>query len=372
MAAPASSPTLASAPSPGEPRPELLTRRVLLVLILLTPGIPEFLTGSTSVTRVLFDPLGFVVNLLLDVGLYTTGALLIREAAVRWNRGWGTVLTLGLAYGIVEEGLAVHTFFQTGGGPVDFFGSYGRVLGINSVWATEFAFFHALFSIALPLYLFGRLYPSLDRVPLLTARSASLCVAGLLSVVFLGDTVFAVIDRPPLFWEIGLTAAVLLLILLARRLPKDLLEPAPGPPTASPGRLWLVGLLPFAGWIPGAYLLAGAHAPPAATIGFILACNVLPALYLLRRVGTSENGAHRFAFLFGLLTPIFIWAIVFGIFIIPGLELVGVGYLLFMLWLRRKYFVNPPGTSLPPAGALQRPPLESPERPASVGGSSTP
>ncbi|MCI4346590.1 MAG: hypothetical protein L3K07_07570 [Thermoplasmata archaeon] len=352
MAAPIDQLELRPPPPPCPARPDLLTRRVLLVLVLLTPGIPEFLTGSTSVTRALFDPAGFVINVLLDVGLYTTGALLIREAAARWNRGWATILVLGLAYGIVEEGLAVHTFFQSGGSPVGLFGSYGRLLGLNTVWATEFAFFHATFSIAIPLLIFDRLYPRLRGVPLLTPRSAAVCVGGILGVVLLGDAVFAAIDRPPLFWAIGLSALVLALLLIARRLPRELLAPVGGPPTASPRQLLLVGILPFAGWIPVSYVLAGSHVPAAATLAFVLASYLLPAAYAVRHLGTAENQPHQFAFLVGLLLPILCWSIVFGILIVPGLEVVGVGYIVFLLWLRRRRFADPPPSGIPPGGQV--------------------
>ncbi|MCI4335334.1 MAG: hypothetical protein L3K04_06910 [Thermoplasmata archaeon] len=353
-----------------------LDRRALLVLILLTPGIPELLTGSTTITRLVFDPFGFLVTLLLDLALYTTGALLIREAAVRWNRGWGTVLLLGLAYGIVEEGLAVHTFFQPGGNPVALFGSYGRWLGLNWVWAGEFAFFHATFSIALPLYLYTRIYPDLRGVPLLTRRSALVCVGGILSVVLLGDLAFAAVDRPPILWEVGLSLAVLLLAAAARYLPNRFALAASGPPRASARRFLLLGLLPFAAWLPGSYLLAYRGAPPTLTLLLVGASYIVPALLVLRWIGSESNDPQCFAFVVGLLLPIFAFSTLFGLVIVPGLELVDVAYIGGLWWLRRHVFTGNDGyaaqgavvpegatwpvrarapTVVPPPAPLQRP-----------------
>ncbi|MCG2769572.1 MAG: hypothetical protein L6435_14495 [Anaerolineae bacterium] len=37
--------------------------------------------------------------------------MLIRELRVRWGKGWPTVFVLGAAYGVLEEGLMVKSFF---------------------------------------------------------------------------------------------------------------------------------------------------------------------------------------------------------------------------------------------------------------------
>ncbi len=104
-------------------------RGPVFALLLLAPSIPELLTGSTPVSRLVTDPVGFAVSFALDVGLYGTGALLIREVCVAYRRGWASILLLGGAYGIAEEGFAVHTFFQRSGAPVGLLGSYGHAFG---------------------------------------------------------------------------------------------------------------------------------------------------------------------------------------------------------------------------------------------------
>src|ERR1700730_4900983 len=69
----------------------------VLFLALLTPGIPEYLSGSSPFANIVLNPVWFALGLLLNLGMYVPGVLLIREAQIRWNKGWATVLALGAA-----------------------------------------------------------------------------------------------------------------------------------------------------------------------------------------------------------------------------------------------------------------------------------
>jgi probable HAF family extracellular repeat protein len=51
-------------------------------------------------------------QLLVLTALYGSGSILIRELSLRWRKGWPSILALGAAYGIVEEGLMVKSFFD--------------------------------------------------------------------------------------------------------------------------------------------------------------------------------------------------------------------------------------------------------------------
>jgi hypothetical protein len=86
-----------------------MRRRVppALVLFFLAPAIGELLSGSSPPAE-FFKPF----PLLLLSALYGGGALLLRELALSWGKRWPTILTLGLAYGILEEGLMVKSFFD--------------------------------------------------------------------------------------------------------------------------------------------------------------------------------------------------------------------------------------------------------------------
>src|SRR5207244_8673312 len=76
---------------------------ILSSLLLLSPGIPEYLSGSSPVAALVINPGQFVFQIVANVGLYGPGALLVRAATVRWRKGWATVLLLGASYSILEE-----------------------------------------------------------------------------------------------------------------------------------------------------------------------------------------------------------------------------------------------------------------------------
>ena len=67
----------------------------VLCLLLLTPGIPEYLSSSSPLNALVLNPAMFVFQLVANLGLYGPGVLLIREAKVRWRKGWGTQLING-------------------------------------------------------------------------------------------------------------------------------------------------------------------------------------------------------------------------------------------------------------------------------------
>src|SRR5256886_9423358 len=79
--------------------------------------------------------------------------LVMRETAVRWKTGWPSILLLGAAYGIIEEGLAVKSFFDPTWMDLGTLGVYGRWLAVNWVWAAWLTIYHAAVSIALPIFL---------------------------------------------------------------------------------------------------------------------------------------------------------------------------------------------------------------------------
>src|SRR5579872_6937430 len=119
-----------------------------LLLLLMSPGIPEYISGSSPMNAILLNPPTFPLGIVANLGLYGPGVLLIREAKVRWKKGWGTVLVLGVAYGILEEGIALSTMFNPKAGPVGVLGYYGHWLGVSWVWSAGLVIFHSLFSIS--------------------------------------------------------------------------------------------------------------------------------------------------------------------------------------------------------------------------------
>ncbi len=126
-------------------------RHPVVCLLLLSPGIPEYISGSSPTNAIVLNPAMFGFQLAANLGLYGPGVLLVREAMVRWNKGWATVLLLGAAYGILEEGVALSTLFNPNANPVGKLGVYGHWLGVNWVWVAGILPVHMIFSISLPI-----------------------------------------------------------------------------------------------------------------------------------------------------------------------------------------------------------------------------
>src|SRR5690349_10616134 len=88
------------------PPKRLRTWPALLTLFLLPGVTAEMLTGSTPVLVYLTNPFSLITNTLI----YGSGAILIREVARRRGLGWTSILLMGAAYGVFEEGLVVNTW----------------------------------------------------------------------------------------------------------------------------------------------------------------------------------------------------------------------------------------------------------------------
>ncbi len=173
----------------------------------------ELLSGSAPPVE-FFNPF----SLLVLLALYGSGAVLIRELSVRWGKGWLTIFVLGAAYGIVEEGLMVKSFFDPNWIDLGPLGSYGRWAGINWVWSLQLTIFHAVFSIAVPILLVELLFPAQRDKLWIGSRG----MFGL-SFLLLADVLLGFFEltpyRPPLVPYLLAIVAVIVLFLIARRLP---------------------------------------------------------------------------------------------------------------------------------------------------------
>jgi len=256
-----------------------------LALAVLSPAIAELLSGSTRITLVFYAPLWFALDFAGLMLFYGGGALLIREAAVRWGKGWASVLLLGAAYGIVEEGLAIHTFFQPVGGAVGALGSFGRWGGVDLLWALGLTAYHAVISIALPILLIELTFPATRGQRFLSRRSAIAVGAGYVGIVSLFAVVEPDFPSPELF-ALAL-GAVGLLVLAARWAPRNLLLPRPGRPSARPWAFVLAGSGLFVDWLIAG--LAGPSLFPSA----ILAGSVYVAGLVAVLLSSSDPRGRR-------------------------------------------------------------------------------
>jgi hypothetical protein len=294
----------------GARLPALLKSRPILLLLLLTPGIPEYLSSSSPLNAIILNPPLFLLQVLANVGLYGSGALLIHDARVRWNKGWWTVILLGTAYGILEEGVALSTLFDPKAGPVGQLGYYGHWLGVNWVWAAGIVPFHALFSISIPLLLLGLALPETRTRALLSRRRT---VAVLLILVADVIVLMAVVRLASGYWMgtpilISSLLAIGSLIWASRQAPTRFLRSRVRPRRPSSRKLALVGISFFPAVLLTEALGNGAGIPSITDFAILL---FLQALYLVYVTRTDWTGNPRgeLALALGLLVPIAVFGV---------------------------------------------------------------
>lgn len=85
--------------------------RLLLVLALavFSPIAAESLVGYDDSTG---DPLALLSGLFFFIPLYGAPAVLLREAARRFGIGWGGVLAIAAALGVVQAGIIDQSMFS--------------------------------------------------------------------------------------------------------------------------------------------------------------------------------------------------------------------------------------------------------------------
>jgi hypothetical protein len=323
----------------------------IVCLALLTPGLPEYLSTSSPLDNLVLNPVWFFLGLAINVGQYTAGALLIREAVLRWKKGWGTVALLGLAYGLTEEGLGDNTLFNSNHGADGILGSFGRFAGVNWVWSTGVLAFHMIYSIGLPILLLGLALPS-TRARSLVGRPgiivALLALAGstaLETVIVFGTSGFWM--GTPLL--VGCLATIVVLVVLAFRLPARFGQPSRAQPTLTAGMVGFIGFAVFPTLFILEYGGAYVRVPSAAVIVVELAFLLALAGLLRGGLGRTRNEYLLVNLAFGFV----VWQSLFGL-----LLTIGVFYTLplvvlavwFFVRLRRAYAPLGRG-SVPPTGA---------------------
>jgi hypothetical protein len=281
----------------------------LLCLLILTPGIPEYLSGSSNMALLVIFPPVFFLLLAANLALYGPGVILIREAKIRWNKGWASVFLLGAAYGIVEEGLALRTLFNPRSSVVGNLGVYGHWLGVNWVWTVGLVIFHSVFSIGLPIFIFGLAFPDLKSKSLVSTKGIRITVLTLVVDCVLLS--LFVNYWPAEIWGLLLLSGIVvtLLVVAAKKLPADILKPVRAEPRWRPRAFFLLGAAFFPIWLLAGGFAAGANLFPPIIMVFDIAASLWLLRLVFRSMGTRLNQPHKVAFAFGLISPIIIFGI---------------------------------------------------------------
>ena len=289
---------------PSTPKPKgfvsklvhFLKSRPILFLILLTPGIPEYLSASSQLTLLVIFPPLFFLFLAANMGLYGTGALLIREAMVRWKKGWASVFLLGVAYGIMEEGIDLWTLFNPKAGPVGVLGYYGHWLGVNWVWTVGLLIFHSVYSIGLPIFLFGLVFPELKSKSLVTGnRLVTTFILLIVDSIFLYAFVSGLYApyTPGVGLILASAVAITILVVAAKKLPGSFLTTRLGQPAWGPFKYAFVGTLLFPATLLVESFAASANAPPEIPFIIDIALTSFILLRAYKSMGTTQNQEQR-------------------------------------------------------------------------------
>ncbi len=299
--------------------------KVALILSVLSPVFGELVSGSSPPME-FFNPLAFF----LLWGLYGGGVLLVRDAWVKWGKGYTRLMTLGIIYGIAEEGLAIKSFFDPGWADLAIFSTYGRFAGVNFAWAFWLVAFHTIYSITVPVFIVQAFYPQFGDAPLLKSRGKKLVMLAFLlstAAMFFGLNPYV---PPPVQYILTFAITVSLLKWVARTSGRPLCRIAVIKRfSGRPGR-WSA-LLSSAIFVNFVFL---PHSPLPAPVVCSLGLLLLFSLYGSMRM---KSPVHLLASAIGLLVPIVLfYDIVLELSGVIGMSVVGLLVFIFLIRSYRK------------------------------------
>lgn len=183
--------------------------------------------GSTNIPLYQFMHPKMLALMFLAYGI---PVILLRDWRNCFSSSVGGLLLLGLAYGILNEGIVARTLTQLDGGPVTAFAGYQRMFGVSIPWALFIVPWHALHSVTYPILLVDKLFPqrAVEQWLSVRFRRTAAAVLAVLCLVYLLPH-----DRPELhpapqfglfFFYMG--AMVMLIFSAAKMQQQYSIEPA--------------------------------------------------------------------------------------------------------------------------------------------------
>jgi hypothetical protein len=280
----------------------------------------------------------------------------VREYARRWGRGWACVILLGVAYGIIEEGLTAKSFFDPAWMDLGILGIYGRWLDVNWVWSQGLAIYHSLVSIAAPIMLAQLAFPAQSAERWLGRKAFIGTHIWFVAVVVIGF-VFITDFYPNIVQVAGCIIAVAILAHFAKN--RHLKAMRGVIRNAGPKQLYVLSVLMMVTFFPLLYWV-GPYAVPNPSLLFIMglfAC----ALYVgafRKWAGRNLSELHLLAIAGGIVTPWIVLAPIEEAFVstpdgTAGMALVGIIYAVLIIIIairvrrRSRQSLSVPATTAP-------------------------
>ena len=267
----------------------------ILCLLLLAPFVGEMLSGSSPPAEY-FQ----VIGLSILTALYGGGAVLVREIARRWGKGWITIFLLGMAYGIFEEGLVVRSFFDPTWMDLGILDVYGRALGVNWIWSIALTIFHGAISICASILLVELIFPAHKQKPWLKKRGLVIFTILPLSTLVFAPYFSSYAGPSGILASLTCMAALVFFAKNDDLLPK-ISSPEKSEKPAKPFKVFLVFFLLMIAFIAGMFFFPALGIPSWIDFLFLAALPWL-ALWLVNRLGAdSWDERHAWSAVFGLL-----------------------------------------------------------------------
>ena len=267
-----------------------------LFLFFIAPLVGILLTGLTSPNG-FFNPL----TLLFYCVLYGGGAIIARELTLYWGKGWPTLLLLGAAFGVIEEGLRLKSFFDPHWKYLGQLATYGRLWDVNWVWSVQITLLHAVFSIAIPVLLVSLLFPNRTRERWAGPRALLLLIVLFVLFVVLGF-LFLSSYHPPFLPYLATLVIAVVLILLARFLPHRITV-TKNTDVMPPLRFGLIGFLGTLTLYLITWIVPTTLVPfwVAILLMLVLVLAIAYAILHMSGNGASWTGRHQIALISGAL-----------------------------------------------------------------------
>lgn len=243
--------------------------KAIAVLVLTAPVLTEIVSGNTPPHALLHPSIDAFL-----IAVYSLPLLLIRELSIRWRLSNAGLFPLGLAYGLLNEGLVAQTLIRDEHVPVANFDHYVYAAGINFSWAALIVPWHALMAVLFPIALLGLWFPGSARSRWL-GRQAFVALA----MVVAGGVVFLGLARRPRFpMHVFLLSMIALVACAWMFRGGSAVESGRG----RPRQAFVTGACFYIALFFGATLLAGRRAP-ATVYFFFVGLVILGFGWLARR-----------------------------------------------------------------------------------------